>query len=889
MKIEAGQQIGPYEILSLAGSGGMGEVYRARDPRIGRDVAIKVLPAAFSENHDRMQRFEQEARSAGMLNHANLLTIYDIGTHDGSPYIVAEFLEGETLRERLNAGRTLRSGSSDSGSAIPTRKAIEWAQQLSAGVAAAHERGIVHRDLKPENIFLTRDGRVKILDFGLAKLTQPAAESGMTEEKTQHRGTDPGTVLGTAGYMSPEQVRGQPVDHRSDIFSLGAILHEMFTGQRAFRGDSSADTMSAILREDPPAVSSLNPNVTPGMNRVVHHCLEKNPEERFQSARDLAFDLASLSTDSTASHSIRRTPSFALLSVVLGIAAALALGLLGGWFAAKRSTAPRLLPRTRLLTYSGHDSSPALSPDGKTIVFSSDRDGRKRIWLKELASGGEVPLTTGSDDLPRFSPDGSTIIFIRTENSVPSLYRTAVVGGTPRRLMARVMSADFTPDGRQILFVAFMDRSGVGTKIGLSAADGSRAAIIASHPRVLAHPRCSPDGKWAAFADGTPGNAIGSTAWLLDMTSRKIEPIRLPKGFGVASSVAWVDATHVIYGLNENVTGFPAGAPQRFFVQEVGDSEAVPILSGPAGQIVEAAGKGRIIYDGFNGRENLREISIANTGSGRWLSHGNAVDRQPAYSPDGKWIAFSSNRSGDLDVWAMNRENGTVIRLTDDSAEDYDPGYSPDGTHLLWSSNRGGNFEIWIAETDGSGARQVSHDGVDAENPTVTRDGQWVVYNSYNQQRPGVFKVRIDGSSVQQLYRGSTELPETSPDGQWAAFHGINENQLLAVNLNTDKVIKIASLATRSTATATGRCRWRPDGKAIAFVDRAENSVGGLRIQDFDPAADTSSSLRWLLGPGLDEPVESFGFSPDGLSVTAGFNEQLDGIYSSDNLALIPR
>src|SRR6266542_2985495 len=283
MTLPAGAKLGPYEILSPLGAGGMGEVYRAKDPRLGREVAIKVLPASFSQDADRLRRFEQEARAAGILNHPNITAVYDIGTHEGAPYVVQELLEGETLRSDLAGGK------------FSPRKAIDYALQLAPGLAAAHEQGIVHRDLTPENLFVTRDGRVKILDFGLAKLTHAEEGSLATSLPTATAGTEPGVVLGTLGYMSPEQVRGRPADARSDIFSFGAILYEMLSGKRAFARDSAADTMSAILKEDPPELSATNQNISTGLERIVRHCLEKNPEARFHSAHDLAFDLESLS------------------------------------------------------------------------------------------------------------------------------------------------------------------------------------------------------------------------------------------------------------------------------------------------------------------------------------------------------------------------------------------------------------------------------------------------------------------------------------------------------------------------------------------------------------------------------------------------------------------
>ena len=291
MALTSGSKLGPYEIQSPLGAGGMGEVYRARDARLNRDVAIKILPASFSADPDRLARFAQESRAAAALNHPNILSIYDIGEEHGAPYVVSELLEGETLRDRLRDG------------AIPSRKTIDYARQIASGLAAAHEKGIVHRDLKPENIFITHDGRAKILDFGLAKFTRPEADASGEAPTQQVAGTDAGTVMGTVGYMSPEQVRGKPADARSDIFSFGAILYEMLSGKRAFHGDSPVDTMSAILKEDPPDLTETNRNVAPALERIVRHCLEKNPAERFQSARDVAFNLGALTEISASSRS----------------------------------------------------------------------------------------------------------------------------------------------------------------------------------------------------------------------------------------------------------------------------------------------------------------------------------------------------------------------------------------------------------------------------------------------------------------------------------------------------------------------------------------------------------------------------------------------------------
>ena len=284
MRFNAGTKLGRYEIRSKLGAGGMGEVYQGRDTQLGRDVAVKVLPTTVSTDPDRLRRFEQEACAASALNHPNTLIVHDIGAHDDTTYVVSELLEGETLRKRI------------SGTPLAQRRAIDYGLQIANGLAAAHAKGIIHRDLKPDNVFVTNDGRVKILDFGLAKLTQlDGDQAAQTDIPTRRVDTDPGFVMGTVGYMSPEQLKGRSADQRSDIFSFGAILYEMLSGRRAFHGESTAETMSAILREDPPELSETNHNVSPALERLVNHCLDKNPEERFHSSRDLAFALESLS------------------------------------------------------------------------------------------------------------------------------------------------------------------------------------------------------------------------------------------------------------------------------------------------------------------------------------------------------------------------------------------------------------------------------------------------------------------------------------------------------------------------------------------------------------------------------------------------------------------
>lgn len=364
-ELPAGSTLSHYRIVSKIGEGGMGEVWRAHDMQLGRDVAIKFLPAAFAADPQRLVRFEQEAQAAGALNHPNILVIHHVGRHDGAPYIVAELLEGQTLRERIN------------DITLPQRKAIDYALQIARGLSAAHAKGIIHRDLKPENLFITNDGHEKILDFGLAKLTSPVDGESQTEVPTRKVNTDPGTVMGSMGYISPEQLKGKPADHRSDIFSFGAILYEMLSGKRAFRGESAAETISAILKEDPPELSTTNKNVSPALERVVNHCLEKNPEERFHSARDLAFAIEALSGSTTMSdQTIQLTPErlqktfFTKQTVWIAATVALLLSTVTLGYLYTRRPASQTQSQVIRVTQALPVSQPSSGQSRRRIVFS---------------------------------------------------------------------------------------------------------------------------------------------------------------------------------------------------------------------------------------------------------------------------------------------------------------------------------------------------------------------------------------------------------------------------------------------------------------------------------------------------------------------------------------
>ncbi len=483
MTLPAGTRLGPYEILAPLGAGGMGEVYRARDTRLDRDVAIKVLPQSVAGDAAALARFEREAKAVAALSHPNILAIHDVGTSDGITYAVMELLEGESLRQRFQEGP------------LPQRKALEIAREVALGLAAAHERGIVHRDLKPENLFLTSDGRVKILDFGLARqLSLPSA--GDTHSPTAAPATEPGTVFGTVGYMPPEQLRGHPADARSDIFSFGAVLYEMCSGRRPFKGDTAIETMNAILKEDPPELSASGHTVAPSVERVVRHCLEKNPGERFQSARDLAFDLASLSGLSTsgASVTVGAVPGRRRLAVPALAAAALALlaaGALGGWLLLRRAPTAQEVSFHQLTFRRGNMLSARFTPDGQTVVYGAAWEGAPAEIFTVRTDGTESrPLGLSRADVGSISSKGDVAILLKRQELFSfqgsgTLARVPLNGGTPREVLEDVFFASWAPNGEDL---AVVRRSATGQQqleypIGKTLAKAHDLSLVKVSPR----------------------------------------------------------------------------------------------------------------------------------------------------------------------------------------------------------------------------------------------------------------------------------------------------------------------------------------------------------------------------------------------------------------------
>jgi len=705
MNLTSGTKLGPYEIVSLLGAGGMGEVYRARDSRLRRDVAIKVLPQELSLDSDRMRRFEQEALATAALNHPNILAVFDIGTSDGSPYVVSELLEGETLRERLRGG------------SIPVRKTLDCALQIAHGLAAAHEKGIIHRDLKPENLFLTKDGRVKILDFGLAKLTQADPGSHTSMATVTHGATEAGVVLGTAGYMSPEQVRGMVLDPRSDIFSFGAILYEMLSGKRAFHGDTPADTMSSILKEEPPELSETNRNVSPALERIVHHCLEKNPESRFHSASDIAFDLEHLSglSGSTArvaaAEAAVQPPRRLLIGLAAGLAVACAVyGL--GWLTGKSGSRAPQAEYQQITFRTGSIGNARFTPDGSIVYSASWEGGDDQLYMSRTDDPGSRELGIKDAELLSISKGGELAIRLNTVGHggyarSGTLARVPLSGGTPREVLDNVQDADFSANGDNLAIVRYVPENNhwrLEYPIG---------KVLLDSINWISHPKISPDGKWIAFADheNVGGDDEGSLAVIGADVQEKER--KLSSGWTSLQGILWSPAGDEIWFTSTN-TG-QAENPRAVTLS----GKLRTMTNVPGGMWLEDLRNGKVLAVANHTRLGIRGMGPGGKEEHElgWFGWSELRD----ISRDGRKILFEEEGDGGGPAYTV------YLRDTDGSppariGEGLAMAISPDGKWVITKPAKGGPLSL--VPTGAGESRQVTHDAVSFDRVQFFPDGK---------------------------------------------------------------------------------------------------------------------------------------------------------------------
>jgi serine/threonine protein kinase/Tol biopolymer transport system component len=811
MGLAAGTILGQYEIRSPLGVGGMGEVYRAHDTRLDREVAIKVLPGSLTSDPERLRRFEQEARATAALNHPNILAVFQMATDNGISYLVEELLEGETLRDRLRHGP------------IPLRKAVDHGVQIAHGLAAAHDKGIVHRDLKPENLFLTKDGRVKILDFGLAKLHANLAPSADGRTATIEEQTDPGKVLGTVGYMSPEQVRGKNADHRSDIFALGTILYEMVTGKQTFRKPTSAETMTAILNEEPPSISQITPAAPPGMQRVVHRCLEKSPEQRFQSASDLAFALEALSdsgiTSSTGAHVRHDGPPSRsrLMYVGAGLLALLALAAVVYSFL--QPPAPPKLSNFVQLT---HDGQPKIliGTEGSRLYLAIA--ARDFSGLAEMpTSGGEpkqLPILPANMAILSLSPDGSQFLAVDGHGIPKSgpLWSVPVLGGAPQRIgelegYAIVLSHD----GKQLAY-------SFGSALYLAKPDGadSRKVVSMGEGFVLNDVVWSPDGTRLRFTVAEKVDSLPQY-WEASTDGANLHRLRSDQfGPRFEGNGAWThDGKYFLFLGNDQIWALPRKAwslgPQPKPVQLTSSHMPLgaPILSTDGKKVYVVGQTRRGTLTRYDPKSDRLEPFLGGISA-------EFVD----FSRDGQWVAYVSYPDGVL--WRSKVDGSERLQLTHHPFQPVNPRWSPDGkTIAFFDSSPAGLIKAYLVASEGGSPRPVAPDDAASQiDPNWSPDAGKIVLGDVTGSPQASIRIVDLASHRIETVPGSQGLysPRWSSDGRYIAALSSDATRLMLFDFQTGKW----------TELATGTLGWPAFSRDGQYLYVADSRPASFMIAD---------------------------------------------------------
>ena len=864
MALSPATRLGPYEIIAPIGAGGMGEVYRARDTRLDRIVAIKVLPADTAGRPEARQRLEREARAVSSLNHPHICVLYDVGHQDGTDFLVMEYLEGETLAARLVRGP------------LPVDQALQFAIQIAGALADAHKRGVHHRDLKPGNIMLTKSG-AKLLDFGLAKWRSPAADpDAPTLSELPGEITRDGAILGTLQYMAPEQLDGKECDARSDIFSFGVVLYEMLTGRKAFHGKGQASVISAILTTDPAPISALQPGASPALDRLVRRCLAKDPDDRWQSAHDVKLELQDLDAQPLRAAPSQR-PIFLARPWAWLLAGALAVAFI--WALARRTvpstqaSLPASATVRQITSYTGTERDPAVSPDGRYFAFVSDRGGQPDIWVRQISGGEPVQVTrdAAAEANPVYAPDGESIYYSTAE----AIWRIGALGGTPRKVVDGGREPSLTADGSRLAFLR-------GQEIFIAKADGTSEKKVCDARGWQGHLSLSPDGQRVAFTEGGLFEMIslqvvgaeggkprrladigfGQTpppVWLPDSRSLVFERSTDPHPNGRASDLWIVPAEG---GLASRLTLNPSG---RFGSLRIsGDGRRLvatlrnlqwEVWKAPLGSDPDANGKAAqrvlensdgpmwihragplLLFSGWpTGFRNLWLTPLDGSSPARQVTtlEGNNSVTHAALSPDGSRLAFTSLQTANAEIWTMNTDGSNPVQLTHRPTPDYWPAWTKDGKWIAFGSEGPGPPQIWKMPSNGGEAMQLTKNG--------GIRGDWSPVENqivYAVERPGKPRLEVsdfDGKvllSVDWSNAGNT-LPVWSPDGR--RFTAIRHEG--PVN-DSVWIFDAASGDGRAAVKFPGRFHmifracWTPDGRSI-IVNRVEAVSHIVMLEDF--------------------------------------------------------
>ena len=881
-ELKSGQTIASYEVVSFLSRGVMGEVYLAEDKRLGRKVALKLLPASFTTDMDRLRRFEQEARAASALNHPNIITIYEIREAAGSHVIATEFVEGETLRHRL------------SRSALTLSETLNISMQVADALAAAHKAGIIHRDIKPENIMLRPDGYVKVLDFGLAKLSEQATPAVAAEAPTIQVRTGSGIVIGTAGYMSPEQARGLGVDHRSDIFSLGAVIYEMVARRKPFEGDTPSDTLAAILKTEPPPLSRIARDVPAELVRIVNKSLRKDREERYQVVKDLWLDLKALkqelefqdkldrsvasegdgtammtpvepteafagsrpTTERSAISNISESISIEIKRHKVGAALVLLAILLivgaGGFGVYK------WLHRTETLTHfwdvklsrltnSGNVIDATISPDGKYIVYALSDRSSQSLYIRQVSTANDKlivpPAPVGVFGMT-FSPDGTELYYALKANlDAGTLYRIPVLGGTPVKVLEKIDAPiSFAPDGKQFVLVRGNYPNPGESALVIANLDGSgeRNLVVKKNPDRLAPifftgPSWSPDGKIVAATVATIGGKSKIVGFsVADGSEKDLSS----ESLAFTARAQWLpDMTGLLFVAGESpasaqvwMMNYPDGRIRRV-TNDLGTYRAIG-LTHDAKTFITVQAQGLV---------NLWVVPDGNAAKGIRLPTGNiafysSAGNNLSWTPKGR-IVFVSNEGGNADVWTADPDGSNRKQLTSNGANNFAPVVSADGRYIVFMSTGDGKRNLWRMNLDGSNPVRLTSGSADCY-PSLSPDSRWVVYTTFDGARPQLWKISIDGGTPVRITDHTATMAAVSLDGRFIAFTYPESqdpfappNRLAVIPFEGGPSIKTFEF--NGSGTVAALTQWSADSKSIFYTVSA-NNVTNIWSQSLD-------------------------------------------------------